>query len=45
MIFRRRFSDVVDRQLELFAREHAELIRDCDDAERAYDRAPRDEAE
>ena len=45
MIFRGRFSDVVDRQLELFAREHSELIRDCEDAERAYDRAPREEAE
>ena len=42
---RRRFADVVSRQLDLFEREHAGLIRDCDLAERAYDRAQRDEAE
>jgi hypothetical protein len=45
MIRRRRFSDVVARQLELFEREHAGLLRDCDAAEAAYDRAERDEAE
>ena len=45
MIFRRRFRDVIDRQLDLFAREHRGLIDDCDAAERAYDRAERDEAE
>ncbi len=45
MIFRRRFAEVVSRQLELFAREHAGLIRDCEAAERAYNQAPRDEAE
>jgi hypothetical protein len=45
-VFRRgRFGDVIARQLDLFARDHAELIRDCDEAERAYDRAPREEAE
>jgi hypothetical protein len=45
-VFRRgRFADVIARQLDLFERDHAALIRDCDDAERAYDRAPRDEAE
>jgi len=43
--FRRRFADVVQRQLDLFEREHAGLIRDCVQAERAYDRAPRHEAE
>jgi len=42
---RRRFADVIARQLDLFERDQAELIRDCADAERAYDRAPRDEAE
>ena len=42
---RNRFGDVVSRQLELFSRDHAGLIADCDAAERAYDRAPRDEAE
>ena len=45
MIRRRRFADVVAAQLDLFAREHAELIADCEAAERAYDRAPREEAE
>ena len=45
MIFRRRFSDVVHRQLELFERDNADLLRRCDEALRAYDRAERDEAE
>jgi hypothetical protein len=42
---RRRFRDVIDRQLDLFVREHRGLIEDCVAAERAYDRADRDEAE
>jgi hypothetical protein len=42
---RRRFADVIDRQLHLFEREQADLIRECTGAELAYDRAPRDEAE
>jgi hypothetical protein len=42
---RRRFDDVVSRQLDLFEREHGGLIADCAAAERAYDRAHRDEAE
>ena len=45
MIGRKPFRELIDRQLDLFAREHADLIRACDEAERAYDRAPRDEAE
>jgi hypothetical protein len=45
VISRRRFQDVISRQLDLFEREHAGLIRDCVAAERAYDRAHRDEAE
>ena len=45
MIGRKRFRDVIDRQLDLFEREHADLIRECDEAEEAYDRADRDEAE
>ena len=45
MIFRRRFSDVVARQLDLFERDYAGLIRDCEQAERAYRRAERDDAE
>ena len=45
MRLRRRFDDVVSRQLDLFEREHADLIADCAAAERAYDRAHRSEAE
>ncbi len=45
MSFRRRFADVILRQLDLFAREHACLIGDVEAALRAYDEAPRDEAE
>ena len=45
MIGRRRFRDLVDRQLDLFEREHAGLIRQCEAAEEAYRRAGRDEAE
>jgi hypothetical protein len=36
---------VISRQLDLFERDQAELVRECDEAEAAYDRAPRDEAE
>jgi hypothetical protein len=42
---RTRFAEVISRQLELFQREEADLIRQCDEAERAYDAADRDEAE
>jgi hypothetical protein len=45
MLFRRRFADVIARQLDLFEREHADLIRRCRAAEQEYDRAPREEAE
>jgi hypothetical protein len=45
MIFRRRFADVIQRQLDLFVDDHRGLINDCVAAERAYDRADRDEAE
>jgi hypothetical protein len=45
VIFRRRFDDVISRQLDLFEREHGGLIADCAAAERAYDRAHRSEAE
>lgn len=45
MLRKRRFADVISRQLELFSREHAGLIVDCAAAERAYDRSDRDEAE
>ena len=46
MRFRRRpFDDVIRRQLDLFEREHADLIAECDRAEAAYNAADRDEAE
>ena len=44
-MFRRRFRDVVARQLDLFERDYAGLIRDCEQAERAYQQADRDAAE
>jgi hypothetical protein len=45
MFRRRRFADVTRRQLDLFARDEAELIAGCAAAEEAYNRADRDEAE
>ncbi|HTZ07303.1 MAG TPA: hypothetical protein VMB53_16325 [Gaiellaceae bacterium] len=45
MMFRRRFSDVIARQLDVFAEDDADLIEDCRRAERAYNEADRDEAE
>ena len=45
MLRRRPFADVIARQLDLFERENGLLIRECEEAERAYDAAPRDEAE
>ena len=45
MLRRRRLTDVIARQLDLFERDHAGLLRDCAAAEEAYDRADRDEAE
>jgi len=44
-MFRRRFADVIRRQLDLFVRDHRGLIEDCVAAERAYDKSDRDEAE
>jgi hypothetical protein len=44
-MFRRPYRDVIERQLALFADEHAGLIRDVEAAERTYDRAEREEAE
>jgi hypothetical protein len=40
-----RFADLIHRQLDLFERDQAALISDCEEAERAYDAAGRDEAE
>ena len=42
---RRRFAELIGRQLDLFERENRGLIDDCVAAERAYNEAPRDEAE
>jgi len=45
-VFRRgRFTDVISRQLDLFEREQADVISECEELERAYNAAPRDEAE
>jgi hypothetical protein len=45
MFRRSRFGDVITRQLGLFEQKHAGLIRECEQAEAAYDDAERDEAE
>jgi hypothetical protein len=45
VIFKKPYRGVIDRQLKLFAQEYAGLIADVNAAERAYDRAERDEAE
>jgi hypothetical protein len=42
---RRRFEEVISRQLDLFVRENLEPLDACDAAERVYDRAERAEAE
>jgi hypothetical protein len=40
-----RFADLIRRQLDLFERDQAALIAECEEAERAYDAADRAEAE
>jgi len=42
---RRRFAEVITRQLDLFVRDQLQLLEACDEAERAYERAEREEAE
>jgi len=42
---RGRFAELIARQLDLFRQEHADLLRQCQDALAAYERADRDEAE
>src|SRR5438128_2540606 len=42
---RMRFGDLIERQLDLFEREHRGLIDDCVAAEDTYTRAERSEAE
>ena len=44
-MLKRRFGDLIARQLDLFVRDNLELLEACDEAERAYDRAGREEAE
>ena len=45
MFRRKRFTDLIARQLDLFEREQRALIEQCLAAERAYDRANRGDAE
>ncbi len=45
MIFRRRFADLVSRQLDLFAAESSDLLDDVELYLRYYNEAPRDESE
>ena len=42
---RSRFGDLIERQLELFVREHQDVIDEARERLAAYDRADRDEAE
>ena len=45
MLRRRRFADVIARQLDVFVRDELDLLEACDEAERAYNHADRDQAE
>lgn len=46
MIFRRgRFAEVIARQLDVFAVDEADLLAECREKEREYDRSDRDAAE
>jgi hypothetical protein len=40
-----RFTELIERQLDLFAQEDAEFLARVDEAEREYDRADREDAE
>ena len=40
-----RFAELINRQLDLFEQEDAEFLARVEEAERAYDRADREEAE
>lgn len=44
-MFRRRFGDVVTRQLDLFEEEYSDLIAEADEAEAAYEDAGREDSE
>ena len=45
MFRRKRFADLISRQLDLFEREHADVIAEAETRLDAYNRADRDEAE
>lgn len=45
MILGRRFGELIERQLDLFETDYADLIAECEAAGRAYDDAPREDAE
>jgi len=45
MLGRRRFADVVDRQLRLFAEDENELLEEAAAADAAWTNAPREDAE
>ncbi len=45
MIFKRRFGELIDRQLDLFEQDNAELFDRVEDAEAEYRAAAREEAE
>ena len=45
MFRRKRFADLISRQLDLFEREHAGVIAEAEIRLDAYNRADRDEAE
>jgi isocitrate dehydrogenase kinase/phosphatase len=45
MFRRRRFADLIARQLDLFERDHADVIAEAQARLDAYNRAERDEAE
>jgi hypothetical protein len=45
MFRRRRFGDLIDTQLDLFERDHADVIGDAREKLERYDNAGRDEAE
>jgi hypothetical protein len=45
VIFKRRFGELIDRQLDLFEQDNAELFERVDDAEADYRAAAREEAE
>ena len=46
MRFRRDpFGDVIARQLDLFVEDEADLLEECREKFRSYERAPRDETE